>query len=1007
MQFTDTFIKRPVFASVLSLLLLLAGLVALEQLPLRQYPQLEQALIKVSTSYPGANAKLMQGFITSPLQSAIASADGIDYLTATSSTGASEIQAHLKLGYSGDQAFIDVMSKVSEAKSKLPADSEMPIVTKESDDDLYYAYISFSNDEMSGQQITDYLVRAVQPKLATILGVASADILGAKYFSLRVWLNANKMAALNITPQQVTSALQSNNYQATPGNLNGQYVVKNIHADTDIDDVEQFKLLVIQHKDNTLIRLQDVAKVELGPASYDSQVMLNGKSAIFMGIGTTPSANPLDVISAVTKALPVIERDFPPGLHVTVAYDRTTYISSALEEVQHTLIEASLIVVLVIFLFLGNLRTVTIPMVTIPLSLIGVCMFLQAMGYSINLLTLLAMVLAIGLVVDDAIVVVENIYRHIEEGKNAYDAAIQGAREIVFPVIAMTLTLAAVFVPIMFTTGLTGALFSEFAFTLAATVIISGFIALTLSPMMCSKILHHDLLEKPLVKFIDNMFARLVKGYQSALNFTLQHRAVILSLTLVVFFACFELYTHTQEELSPAEDDKFVGAAIDAPEHGNFQLLKHFAEGFDPIYESIPERENYFFFNRARNKAFVGLILKPWDQRERSNMTIKFELQKKLDNIAGLKAFALTFPSLPGTGGRDVQMVLTSMQDHKALKEVSDNFQAEAMKSGLFTYLDADVKFNMPQVELLIDRSKAAQLGITMKAISQALSVMLNEYYVSRFSIQSRSYDIIPQLPHNKRLTVEQLQQINVATLSGTMVPLSTVVSSKESVQANSLNQYQQLNAITVVGGLMPGVSTGDAVTYLQDAATNYLPSDVSYNFKGAMQRFLDEGDTLVMMFILACIVIFLVLAAQFESFSDPLIILISVPMSICGALIPLAMGGGTLNIYTKIGLLALIGLVSKAGILMVDFANKLREEENLSIREAIERSAALRLRPILMTTAAMVVGVIPLVTASGAGAESRHQLGLVIAAGMSMGTLLSLFVVPTFYTLLARKNRI
>ncbi len=1006
MTFTDIFIKRPVFASVLSLLILLFGLVALHKLPLRQFPQMEQAVIEVTTSYPGANAELVQSFITTTIQRAIADADGIDFLTAESKTAQSSVEAHLKLGVDADRVFTNVMAKVAQVRGELPQGSEAPIIKKSTGDEIAYLYLSFTSERMTNQQITDYLWRVVEPKLATISGVAQAQILGAADFALRIWLDPAKMTALGIAAGQVLQALQANHYNAAAGDLDGQYVIKQIRADTDVHDVANFKALVIDHRGDTLIRLQDVARVELGAKSYKFNVSFNGKPAMFIGVSTTPGANPLDVVRAIKQELPNIERDFPPDLHATIAYDRTAYISSALDGVKHTLIEASCIVFLVIFLFLGNLRTVLIPLVTIPLSLIGVCTVLYALGYSLNLLTLLAMVLAIGLVVDDAIVVVENIYRHIEQGKSGVQAALQGAREIVFPVIGMTLTLAAVYAPITLSGGLTGALFTEFALTLAATVIISGFIALTLSPMMCAKILTYELAHRPLAQKIDHVFSRLRGNYQRYLHAALDRRGLVLALALGTVLLSVWLYQHSQQELAPQEDDKFIGAFVRAPEHANAHYLNHFTKMLAPIYAKVAEGENYFLFNSSDTNAFAGLILKPWDKRKRTPLMILPELQQALNKVAGVSAFAMTFPSLPGENGRPVGFVLTSTQNHLLLKQAADALQERAGKSGLFTFLDSDTSFTVPQMELLVDRNKAAQLGISMQAISQTLALMLNGHYVGRFALQGYSYDIIPQLPKEQHLTASQLQQIPIKTASGAMIPLATVVRIGESVQPDNLKQFQQLNAITLQGGLMPGVTTGQAIAYLKQQAKQLFPQEVGYDFKGQMRRFLTESDTLGMLFLLACLVIFLVLAAQFESYTDPLIILISVPLSICGALIPLALGAGSLNIYTQIGLLTLIGLITKAGILMVDFANKLRDEQQYSLRAAIEAAAALRLRPILMTTAAMVVGVLPLVFADGAGAESRHQLGLVIACGMSIGTLLTLFVLPTFYLLLARRQR-
>lgn len=1007
MQLTDLFIKRPVLATVVSLMILLLGLRAIFALPLRQYPELEDTVITVSTVYPGANEELMQGFVTTPIQKAVAEADGIDYITSTSSQSMSQVQAHIRLGYDSDTALTDIMGKVSAVRGELPRESNEPVVSKDTSRSMALMYLGFDSTQMSPQQITDYLNRVVQPKLETLPGLAKAEVLGGQTFAMRIWLNPKKLAALNISAAEVIAAIQQNNYQAAAGEIKGEYTLYNVDAHTDMHSASDFENMVIRHENNSYVRLRDVAKVELGSQDYNSSVSFNGQTAVFMGVFPTPSANPLSVAMEVQKLLPKLRVDFPPTLEGNIVYDGSDYIRAAIHEVITTIAEAALIVIAVIFLFLGALRTVTIPMVTIPLSLIGVASLMLALGYSLNILTLLAMVLAIGLVVDDAIVVVENIYRHIEEGMTPLDSALKGAREIASPVVSMTITLAAVYAPIGFLSGITGALFTEFAFTLAASVIISGVIALTLSPMMCSKLLNKDIAEQPMVKRVDRVFDSLRRRYAKRLHNALNYRPVTIVFAITVLASCVFLYMTTPSELAPSEDQSVVFLSATAPEYANLKYLTTFTDEFKKIYESIPEMEDYFIINGmgGENNAISGLILKPWNQRNRSQEQLQKIVQKELDTVAGLQAFVFPLPALPGNDGLPVAFVITSTADYRILEQASQALVQDAQKSGLFIFVDNDLKFNKPELNVAIDRNKAANLGVSMQAIGDALAALLGENYVNRLSINGRSYQVIPQVDKRDRLSPEQIKQYYVSAADGSQVPLSSLVKLSMKAEPNQLNQFQQLNSTTIQGMIMPGRTLSEALTYLETKAQELLPEGVGYDFSGQSRQYKQEGNKLVYTFAFAMIIIFLVLAAQFESFRDPFIILISVPMSICGALIPLNLGAATLNIYTQIGMVTLIGLISKHGILMVQFANQLQEYEGLSVREAIEKSAALRLRPILMTTAAMVVAMVPLMLAQGAGAAARFDIGLVIFSGMLIGTLFTLFVVPTMYTLLAHKR--
>lgn len=1008
-NFTDIFIKRPVLATVVSLLILFLGLRAMNELPLRQFPKMQNSVITITTTYAGASAELIQGFITSRIQKAVAGADGIDYLTAQSSAGKSTVTAFIKLNYDSSVAMTDIMAKVAEVRNDLPRESDQPIIQKETGSQMALMYIGFKSPHMTTQQITDFLARVVQPKVQTVPGVSNAEILGGQTYAMRIWLDTEKMAALNITSQDVIVALQTENYQSAAGAIKGKLVSYTINAKTDLKDTKEFEDLVIKHENNVLVRMKDIAKVELGASTYDSSVIFNGLNAVFIGISGTPSANPLTVIEDVKKMLPELALNYPPEFDAKIVYDSTEYIRSSIHEVIRSITEATIIVMIVIFLFLGALRTVTIPVMTIPLSLIGVCSLMFAMGYSLNLLTLLAMVLAIGLVVDDAIVVVENIYRHIEEGLKPFDAAILGAREIATPIIAMTTTLAAVYAPIGFMSGVTGALFKEFAFTLAFAVVISGIIALTLSPMMCSKILNDSVSKQRLVHLIDEFFEKLKQKYHVRLRQSFQHRRVIMAFASIMLATCVLLAFTTQTELAPEEDQSILFVSLTGPEYANIDYTTKFTNQLIQIYKEIPETEDYFIVNGAgaTNSAFSGLILKPWNQRTKSQADVNRDLQPKLMGIAGLNSVAFPLPSIPGSNdGLPVQFVITGTVDYVILDQVVSRLQEIAMQSGLFMFLDTNLKFNKPELEITIHRNKAAAMGVKTSEIGNALATMLGESSVTRFSREGQSYLVIPQVPREFRLNPEKLNDIYVKSdAENQLVPLSSVVSIKMKTVPSQLNTFQQLNSVTLQGMMAPGKSISDGLAYLKDQGLKIFPTGVFYDYGGQSRQMIEEGNEMLYTFLFALLIIYLVLSAQFESFRDPLIILISVPLSITGALIPLHMGLATLNIYTGIGLVTLIGLISKHGILMVDFANKIKIQEGLNNMEAIVKSASLRLRPILMTTAAMILGVLPLLLASGAGAKSRFDIGLVIASGMLVGTCFTLFIVPTVYTVFS-KNR-
>ncbi|WP_115701010.1 efflux RND transporter permease subunit [Legionella sainthelensi] len=1005
MKFTDLFIKRPVLAMVISLLIFLFGVNAIYNMQIRQYPRMDNTVITIMTGYPGADADLIAGFITSPIEKAVASAEGIDYMTSSSTQGLSTITLNIKLNFDPQIAFTDVMSKVQQTINQLPKESQQPVILKTSDASTALMYISLDSTQMTPQQITDYATRVVQPQLQTVDGVAKADILGGSTYSMRIFLDPKKMAALGVSPSDASAVLAKNNFLTAAGNTKGEYVALSITAKTDLNNADQFSNLIVKSDKGSIVRLRDIGKIELGSQSYDSSVTFNGKKAVFISITPTPTANPLTVISAVRKMLPSVIKEFPPSLTGTIVYDATAFIRASLDEVTHTIIEAALIVIVVIFLFLGSIRSVFIPLVTIPLSLVGVCTLMLILGYSINLLTLLAFVLAIGLVVDDAIVVVENVHRHIEEGKTPFDAAMIGAREIATPVIAMTITLAAVYAPIGFMGGLTGALFKEFAFTLASAVIISGIIALTLSPMMCSKVLSRDISSGKFVHFLDTFFNKLKSKYQKALHSLLDTRVIMLYFAAVVILMLPYLYTHTSAETAPDEDQGFFFVMAMIPQYATLNYIEAFTKPFDEIYKSFPETENYFTVNN--NQPISGMVLKPWNERKKSQFALKQPLQDKLSNVAGLNAFAIVPPPLPGGGGgTPIQFVIKTTNDFQSLLDVSNKLTEKAKKSGLFIYVDNSLKFNQPQIVMNINRSKASEMGLDMQAVGSSLTSALSGNYVNYFNLEGRSYQVIPQLSRSFRMSPEELGQIYVRTINGTMVPLSTVVTLIEKTVPNAASHFQQMNSATIQAVMMPGKTLGEGLQFLQKEADQVLPKGFSYDYGGESRQFMQEGNALLFAFVFAIIIIFLVLSAQYESFRDPLIVLISVPMSICGALIPLNLGLASINIYTQVGLITLIGLISKHGILIVDFANHLQREKNLDKRAAVEEAAGIRLRPILMTTAAMVFGVLPLLIASGAGAVSRFDIGLVIATGLLIGTGFTLFVVPTLYTYIAEDHR-
>ncbi len=1002
MKFTDIFIRRPVLASVVSLMILVVGLRSFNSLPVLQFPRTENTVVTVMTTFYGADPDVIAGFITTPLENAIAQANGIDYMTSTSTPGVSTITVNLRLNYDGDKALTEISTKVSSVLNQLPPGSQQPIFTVKVGQTIDAMYIGFSSDVLGANKITDYLIRVVQPKLQAVPGVQTAELLGSKVFALRAWLDPDKLTAYGLTGADINQALASNDYISGIGTTKGQMVQISLTASTSLHTVEEFRNLIVKQTDTALVRLRDVANVVLGSEDYDSEVGFDGKRAVYIGIQVAPASNLLDVIKGVHNIFPGIVSQLPQGLNGEIVYDSTEFVNSAIDEVVTSLVEALVIVTLVVFVFLGSVRSALIPTIAIPLSLIGAFTIMLALGYSINLLTLLALVLGIGLVVDDAIIVVENVNRHLENGLAPIPAAIIAARELGGPIIAMTVVLVAVYVPVAFRGGLTGALFSEFAFTLVGAVTVSGVIALTLSPMMCSRLLTSEAGQSRLVAFIDRRFEALRRRYVAMLHGSLNTLSVTAVFSVIVLVSAYFLFVGSKTELAPPEDQGVVITVSSAAPNATLQQRQMYGRQVFDIFMSHPESAHVFQID-VPGQVIGGDVFKPWDQRKLTSNTLQPMLQQDLAKVAGARIVAFQPPPLPGSFGLPVQFVIQTTDPFERLNDVAQEFLATAQKSGMFIFLDTDLKLDLPQAVVTIDRDKTAQLGLKMSDVGSSLAAMLGGGYVNYFSLAGRSYKVMPQVQQQYRLNTEQLLNYNIRTAGGAVVPLSTVATITTKTVPETLNHFQQLNSATIQGVTMPFIAAGDAIAYLQDLAARTLPQGYSIDYAGQSRQYVQESAGFALTLGFALIIIFLSLAALFESFRDPVIILVSVPMSMAGALIfiNLGIGGADLNIYTQVGLVTLMGLISKHGILIVEFANE-QQMQGKSKREAVEHAAGIRLRPILMTTAAMVLGVIPLITASGAGAVSRFNMGLVIASGLAIGTLFTLFVVPAVYVLLA-----
>ncbi|WP_270801782.1 multidrug efflux RND transporter permease subunit [Aeromonas sp. QDB54] len=1009
MRFTDIFIKRPILAISISFLIALLGVQAVFKMQVREYPEMTNTVVTVSTSYYGASADLIQGFITQPLEQAIAQADNIDFMTSSTQLGSSTITAYMKLNTNPNAALSDILAKVNSVRSQLPKESEDPSVTMSTGSTTAVLYIGFTSPELNASQITDYLERVIKPQLFTVGGVSKVDMYGGTKYALRVWLDPAKMAAFNLTAADVMSVLNSNNYQSATGQATGYFTLYNGNAETQVNTTEELERLVVATRDSKVIRLADIAKVSLEKSHDTYRATANGREAVVLAINAAPTANPINIAHDVLEMLPSLKSNMPSTMEANVLYDSTVAINESISEVIKTIAEAAAIVLVVITLFLGSFRAVIIPIITIPLSLIGVVMVMQMFGFSINLMTLLAMVLAIGLVVDDAIVVLENVDRHVKEGEEPFRAAIIGTREIAVPVIAMTVTLAAVYAPIALMGGITGSLFKEFALTLAGAVFVSGIIALTLSPMMCAKMLKAN--EEP-GKFeskVHHLLDRMTVRYDAMLHAVMQKRIVVVLFAVIVFASLPMLFKFIPSELAPNEDKGVMAVLGTAPSNVNLDYIQGTMEQVNKVLDEQPEVAFSQVFSGVfnANQAFGIASMVPWSQREASQKEVLERVGKLLENVPGMSITTFQFPELPGaSSGLPIQFVITTPNNFESLYQVASEILTAAQGSGRFVYSELDLQYDSATMKIKIDRDKAGAYGITMQDIGITLGTMMSDGYVNRIDLDGRSYEVIPQVERKYRLNPESIKGYYVRAADGQSIPLGSLISIEVVGEPRALPHFNQLNSATIGAVLMPGTTMGNAIAWLDATASEKLPQGYRYDYMGEARQFVTEGSALYATFALALAIIFLVLAIQFESARDPLVIMVSVPLAISGALIALAWGAATMNIYSQVGLITLVGLITKHGILICEVA---KEEQLLHGRnrmEAVMAAAKVRLRPILMTTAAMIAGLIPLLYATGAGAAQRFSIGIVIVAGLAIGTLFTLFVLPVIYTYLASEHK-
>ncbi|ROV61397.1 multidrug efflux RND transporter permease subunit [Vibrio ponticus] len=1009
MRFTDVFIKRPVLAVSISFLIALLGMQAVFKMQVREYPEMTNTVVTVSTSYYGASADLIQGFITQPLEQAVAQADNIDYMTSQSVLGKSTITVNMKLNTDPNAALSDILAKTNSVRSQLPKEAEDPTVTMSTGSTTAVLYIGFTSDELNSSQITDYLERVINPQLFTVNGVSKVDLYGGMKYALRIWLDPAKMAAIKMTATDVMSVLNANNYQSATGQAVGEFVLYNGSADTQVSNVEELSNLVVKSDEGEVIRLGDIAKVTLAKSHDVYRASANGQEAVVAAINAAPSANPINIAADVLELLPQLERNLPSTIKMNVMYDSTIAINESIHEVVKTILEAAVIVLVVITLFLGSFRAVIIPIVTIPLSLIGVAMVMQAMGFSWNLMTLLAMVLAIGLVVDDAIVVLENVDRHIKLGESPFRAAIIGTREIAVPVIAMTLTLGAVYAPIALMGGITGSLFKEFALTLAGAVFVSGIVALTLSPMMCSKMLKANEEPSKFEQKVHHILDGMTNRYAKMLKAVMDHRPVVLAFAVIVFATLPVLFKFIPSELAPSEDKGVVMLMGTAPSNANLDYMQNTMNDVNKILSDQPEVAFAQVFTGVpnSNQAFGIASMVPWSEREASQAEVANRVGGLVANVPGMAVTAFQMPELPGAGsGLPLQFVITTPNAFESLFAIATEVLTQVKSSPMFVYSDLDLNYDSATMKINIDKDKAGAYGVTMQDIGITLSTMMADGYVNRIDLNGRSYEVIPQVERKWRLNPESMNNYYVRAADGKAVPLGSLITIDVVAEPRSLPHFNQLNSATVGAVPAPGTAMGDAITWFEDVAANTLPSGYNHDYMGEARQYVTEGSALYATFGLALAIIFLVLAIQFESIKDPIVIMVSVPLAICGALIALAWGAATMNIYSQVGLITLVGLITKHGILICEVAKEEQLHNKLSKMDAVMEAAKVRLRPILMTTAAMIAGLIPLMYATGAGAAQRFSIGIVIVAGLAIGTLFTLFVLPVIYSYLAEKHK-
>jgi multidrug efflux pump len=1007
MQLPEISIRRPVFATVLSLLILLVGWVSFNGLTVREYPKIDEPTVTVSTSFTGASSEVVESQVTKPLEDSLAGIEGVDVITSISRQERSQITVRFKLERDPDSAAADVRDKVSRVRQRLPQGIDEPVIAKVEADAFPVVWLALSSDTHDALQLSDFANRIAKPVLQTAPGAADVRVYGERRYAMRIWLDPDRLAAYRLTVQDVEDALRRSNLEVPAGRIESTLREFNVTASTDLQTPAQFREVTIRTINGQAIRLGDVARVVQGPQDERTSVRLNGRDSVSLGVIRQATANPLELSAGVRQLLEKVKQDLPPGVNVDIANDNSVFIDRSIKAVYTTIAEAVVLVALVIFVFLRTLRASIIPLVTIPVSLIGTFALMALFGFSINTLTLLALVLAIGLVVDDAIVVLENIYRHIEEGMQPFEAAIKGAREIGFAVVAMTLTLAAVYAPLAFTPGRTGRLFAEFALALAGAVVVSGFVALTLSPMLCSKLLRHNPNPGRFDRGMERALNALTRGYSRALALALRVRWVVVGVMLASALGSWWLLQGIKQELAPIEDRGVILATINGPDGATLAYTQRYAEAIERIGQDYPEFDRIFsnIGNPTVAQGNVFLRAKPWEERTRTTQEIAREIAPRMAALPGISAFPITPPSLgQGFRERPINYVIVTSDSYANLSRVVREFQDALARNPGFLQVDTDLRLNKPEIRLDVDRERAADMGVNVDVIARTVETMLGGRIVTRYKREGEQYDVLVQTDSAARSTPDDIDRLFVRGRNDAMIPLASLVKIREVVVPRELNHFGQRRSATITANLAPELALGEALNFMDATAREILPPGYTTDLNGQSREFRNASGSLAIVFVLALLFIYLVLAAQFESFVDPLIIMLSVPLSMLGALLALKFTGGTLNVFSQIGLITLVGLITKHGILIVEFANQLREK-GAELVDAVKQSAAMRLRPILMTTGAMVLGAVPLALATGAGAESRQQIGWVIVGGMSLGTLLTIFVVPTMYVLLARRQ--